>query len=491
VALLASLGALIASALLAGCARVALNPDPTPSQALRDTQATHIGRVAQSKLAGAAPDESAVHGLSSGLSALAARLALIDHAQRCVDLQYYIWRDDTSGNGLAGALWRAADRGVRVRLLLDDWGSRPSDRILAQLSSHPNIEIRLFNPLEVRWWPTLGMVLDFNHANRRMHNKLLVADNQAAIVGGRNVGDEYFERRDDLEFGDFDVLLMGPVVRELSSGFDRYWNSPAAQSIVPTSGAPLSPLPEPAPDLWAEARESEFVKNIERKQLDVQLARVRAVQDPPTKVESTPEAAHSLGHDIVALTGEVQSDLLIVSPYFIPGPGGVAQIKALRDRGVRVRVITNSLAATDVPAVHAGYAHYRADLLRMGVELYEMRADVKRKKSRGIGSSRVSLHAKILIIDHRHVFVGSMNIDPRSIRINTENGVVINSPALAEQASQRLEKTMAHDSYKLRLIDNELSWTSDSQTYDTEPGASAWLRIKTELMSWFMIEKLL
>ncbi|TNF58467.1 MAG: phospholipase D family protein [Burkholderiales bacterium] len=492
---------------LSGCA--ATVPAPLQaSEALSDTGATRLGRTAAATLhslgPGSSPDLSAVHLLPQGLEALEARRALIERAERSLDIQYYIWRPDTSGAGLATALWHAAERGVRVRLLLDDWGARPAEDELGLLAAHPNIEVRLFNPLGLRWSLPLALLLDFDRGNRRMHNKLLVADNQVLIAGGRNVGDEYFDRRSELQFGDLDILAMGPVVRQASDGFDRFWNHPEVRLVRPETHRDQAHAADPVAELWAATRATGWADAFDQQRLAFFAVRATALQDEPVKVQPAPgghsgDAGH-LGRQIAAVMGGVQSELLLVSPYFVPGDGGVAQLRALRDAGVRVRVVTNSLAATDVPAVHAGYGKYRRPLLEAGIELFEIRADVAPSRQAGfirtIGSSRLSLHAKLIVVDRRTAFIGSMNIDPRSLRLNTENGVVLDSRPLAESLSSGIDRQLSESAYRVELWEDGLRWTSLAPGgvevhHHTEPQAGWWLRLQTRLMRCLPIEGLL
>ncbi|MCA3250835.1 MAG: phospholipase D family protein [Pseudomonadota bacterium] len=494
--------ALLAATLaLAACAQAPPAPLLPPSYAVQGTGGTALGRLAAQQLGTAAAGISAVHPLPLGLESLAARLALAERAERTLDLQYYIWRPDASGEVLAAALWRAAERGVRVRLLLDDWGARPSEDDLGLLAAHPNIEVRLFNPLGLRGAPLLAMLFDFERANRRMHNKAMMADNEAAIVGGRNIGDEYFERRPELEFGDFELLAFGPVVRGLSAGFDAYWNSAGLHRVAPSARSTPSTSP-PAQARARDAAATGVAGGLDRGTLRFYLGPAQALQDPPGKIDpqaQTPDSA-VLGQLIAQAVGGVERELLLVSPYFVPGAGGVEQFRALRERGVRVRIITNSLSATDVMAVHAGYARYRRALIEAGVELFEIRADGPRQRRGGrigasSGSSRLSLHAKVIVADRRSAFVGSMNVDPRSVRLNTENGVVVHSAELASDIAAGVDGALAESAWRVVLHEGALRWVArDGErevVADEEPQTGWWLRLRVRLLSWLPIEGLL
>lgn len=496
--LAASLG-LLAS--IAGCQTVSPREPAVPSFALPVDSTGAIGQLSMPYLV--APDhrQSGLHLLADAQEALDARLFLIEQAQHSIDLQYYILRHDTTGQALLAALRRAAMRGVRVRLLLDGWGARPEPSVLQDMAAQTHIDVRLFNPLDNPRWPLLSLLFDFEQGQRRMHNKMLVVDGLAAIVGGRNLGDEYFERRREFAFADIDVLVFGPVLPDLSTAFDHYWNDENAAAVTPANAEPATQVGLQAQSDHLAAPmppRTDFAERLKAGVLRHFAAEVTAVYDLPGKVDpSRLEHQTSLGRDIARVMGEARSDLLIVSPYFVPGRGGVDQLRELAARGVRVTVVTNSLAATDVPAVHAGYARYREALLRAGVALYELRADATgRDQRRGkTGSSRVSLHAKVIVVDQSKSFIGSMNIDPRSLRLNTENGVVIDSAALARELVQGVERDLARDAWQVQLVQEALRWSGQQDgapvIHVREPQASLWLRVTTRMMSWLPLEGLL
>ena len=486
---------------LGGCASGSRVPDPQLSHAREAGITSPLSQVSERLLEGRHSNDSALHLLSTGSDALAARLVLVDKATHGIDLQYYIFRADKSGAALLAALWRAADRGVRVRLLLDDWGARPDDATLQRVAAHHNIEVRLFNPLLHPQSAVLSLLLDFARTHQRMHNKLFVADGRAAIVGGRNIGDEYFSRRQEFEFSDVDVLVFGPVVRQLAEGFDRYWNDALTTAILAPASPPVdaSSPAELADEPVRSAHHQRWAERLAAGELRRFAAPATAVQDLPGKLDpARPAEATELGREIARVMGPASRELLIVSPYFVPGAGGVAQLRELTGRGVRVTVVTNTLAATDVPAVHAGYARYRHALLEAGVELYEIRADAAQRDSgRGgrPGSSRLSLHAKLLVVDRSTSFIGSMNIDPRSLRLNTENGIVVASPELANTLAEGVRQALEHDAWRLYRSGHRLHWVGTQEgatvTLKQEPGAGWWLRLQALLLSWLPIEGLL
>ena len=519
---------LLIALLQAGCASLPTDVERPPSTALTDTAETRLGQASRHVLAGRS-DVSAVLLFGEGTDAFLARLGLAELAEKSLDVQYYIWHGDTTGRVLADGLLNAADRGVRVRLLLDDIGTAADDAKLLALDSHPSIEVRLFNPVANRSFRMLGMVADFGRTNRRMHNKSFTADNQATIVGGRNIGDEYFEARPDAGFSDLDLLAFGPAVRAVSSQFDRYWNSPSVYPITALSNA--RPSEEAMRQQRAALREfvasqrgqdyagalkaSGLAKGVTEGSLDFSYGEVRVLADDPAKVEqANPDQEVLLLPRLRPEFESLDSELVMVSPYFVPGDKGVAYLAALVKRGVRVRILTNSLAATDVPAVHAGYQKYRRALLEAGAELYEMKptavrvndgagsASAGRKSGQGLsGSSHASLHAKALVFDRHTLFVGSMNLDPRSVLTNTEIGVLLEHPDLMATRVEKLDAQLPGNWYRLELVSSaadanpEIHWLekTDGETirHALEPGTTSWQRFKIRVLSLLPIEHLL
>ncbi|HSD98036.1 MAG TPA: phospholipase D family protein [Sulfuricaulis sp.] len=503
-------GVIVAMLLLvSGCASLPADIKRSESYAVRGTEATRLGRIAQPLLK-AHPGESGFRPLQKGVDALLARMVLAEAAERSLDVQYYIWHDDLTGRFFANALLRAADRGVRVRVILDDVGARADDEILLSLDAHPNIEIRLFNPVASRRFRSLGMLTDFSRVNRRMHNKSFIADNQRAILGGRNIGDEYFEAESEVAFGDLDVLTVGRAVSDVSDAFDRYWNAPASFPVSALLGrngetANLDTLRAQLAAFVEAQRDSPYVTSA-RSQLAEKMAagtegffwgKAYLLYDDPAKISRAPEDTE--GHlmpQFASLGSPVQSELLIVSPYFVPGKTGVAWLGGLVERGVRVTVLTNSLAATDVGAVHAGYQHYRKALLEAGVRLYELMPNAieyesaKRGKG-GISGSRASLHAKTFVFDRHAVFIGSLNLDPRSIQLNTEIGLVCESAPLAEDLAGTLERNLDKIAWRLELIVDDsgykrIAWVQTGaegvRRRLEEPEVSAWRKFSV----WFL-----
>jgi phosphatidylserine/phosphatidylglycerophosphate/cardiolipin synthase-like enzyme len=461
---------LLAAAILviSGCAGLPRHVQKTPSAAYQKPETTALGRIVAGGEVG--KNLSGIRLLSSGDEALASLIALADHAERTLDIQYYIIHEDESTRTLLHHVRLAADRGVRVRLLVDDLNTAGEDRRFLHLSSHANVEVRVFNPFTAgrfaTWTRFVASATDIHRINHRMHNKLFVADNALAITGGRNIGDAYFTLDPRSNFVDLDVVAAGPVVPELSASFDAFWNSKYAipigsvASAVDVEGA-SAPVVEPAFSINANWLEHELDVH------DVQLIWVPAtvLADQPAKIasEGSPEEEVTIANDIAALMQAAKQELIIMSPYFVPGKQGMALIRELVASGVRVRILTNSLASTDSPLVDIGYGRYRVALLKLGVDLREMRPKLGQKHARfhPFRSSNASLHAKALVIDQKIVFIGSLNMDERSARINSELGLVISSTEIARQVTSLLDDLSTDGSYKLQLdAAGRVEWVS-------------------------------
>jgi putative cardiolipin synthase len=506
---LRNLGAACLLVLLASCASLPPQTGRTQTYALQDTETTPLAeRFASGQQAH--PDESAFHLLPDSVDALLARVILTEKAEKTLDLEYYIWHSDLTGRALAAAVLKAADRGVRVRVLLDDLGSSADDEALLALTAHPNVSVRLFNPVANRRFKKISAALDFSRVNRRMHNKALIADNEAAILGGRNIGDEYFGASSAVAFGDLDVLMHGPIVHDVSNSFDTFWNSDAAYPIERLMGrsedpAKLAAYRAEREQYIASEEDSPYVVHarerlaqlVEAGGADFVWGKATLLYDDPSKITRAPDEPQ--GHLLTGLRAQnihPSQEMLIISPYFVPGAEGVAWLGGLAQRGVHVTVLTNSLAATDVSAVHAGYRRYRKDLLAAGVELYEFKPVASgkdaTKKKQFAGSSKASLHAKTFVFDRQRVFIGSMNLDQRSAYLNTEIGVLCESEAIAtevvgyveprlNQIAWRLElRTDANGSRKIVWIDTAADGTLTE--LDTEPDTSFLRRTGV----WFM-----
>jgi cardiolipin synthase C len=503
---------------LAGCATLPTDVAREPSYAWDRSQETKLGSALAVDIEHH-PGMSGFYVLGSGMDALVARLALAGAAERTLDLQYYIFRDDLTGKLILDNVLGAADRGVRVRILVDDTTAKGRDTGIAALASHPRIQVRLFNPSAGRsasaW--LFSAAADFERINHRMHNKMFVADNQAGIVGGRNIGNEYFSAREGVNFADMDLLAVGSVVQDLSRSFDEYWNSEWAYPIEALHTAKPDPaaLDKGREMLTAHrsaARESEYAKRLREsdllkkllaRELPLVWAPAHIVYDKPCKAgsDTDTDTTARLGPQLVSVVEELRSELIISSPYFIPGENGITLFRQLREQGVRVRILTNSFAANDVAVVHSGYARYRKDLLKLGVELHEIKralAEASEDQRRTFGSSSASLHAKFFIFDRRQLFVGSLNLDPRSLYLNTELGIVVDSPDLAEKLARQFEELLRPEySYRLTLetMDGGPIWISEENgkeaRFTSDPEVGFWRRFSTWFLSVFAPESML
>ena len=505
----------IGASSMSGCSSLPSLEGRAATTAFADTVATPLGQALAAQSAFHA-GKTGIYPLSDPHDAFAARLQLVAAAEKSLDLQYFVWDDDQAGYLLLEALWQAAKRGVRVRLLLDDFYAGDLYRALASLDAQPNIEVRLYNPLVPRFARKLNVLTDFPRVNRRMHNKSFTVDNQVSIVGGRNIGNAYFGAGSGIAFADLDVIAVGASVGQVSRQFDLYWNSPSAY--------PAASLGEPGRPGSAAALQAKFAaahadpessaflqgvgeKSVVRDLLDGRLAfewvDARLFYDDPAKtLNSDAESDILLFPQLVRAMGPAESSLDLVSPYFVPAENGTAALAALAKRGVKVRVLTNSLAASDVKFVHAGYAKRRLDLVRAGVTLYELKptavAESHEHDLPWFGSGSLSaLHAKTVAVDRRRGFVGSFNFDPRSESLNTEMGLVIDSPALARRVAETFDQFVPRVAYEVRLAPDgrSLVWIertgSGEIRYDTEPETHGFLRLGIELLELLPIDWLL
>jgi putative cardiolipin synthase len=494
---------LIAAVLLGGCAGLPRHVHKTPSTAFEHPETTSLGRTVVA--AEPARNLSGIRLLSSGEAAFASLIALADHAERTLDIQYYIIHEDESTRTLLHHVRLAADRGVRVRVLVDDLNTAGEDRRFMHLSSHANVEVRVFNPFTAgRFWTWTRFVAsatDIRRINHRMHNKLFVADDALAITGGRNIGDQYFTLDPRSNFVDLDVVAAGAIVPQLSASFDQYWNSKYAIPIASVASS-VDADSNSAPPVEAQTSESDrwLEREIDAKKLDLIWAPATVLADKPAKIasETSPEEELTIANDITTLMSTAKQELNIISPYFIPGKQGVALIAKLVGNGVKVRILTNSLASTDSPLVDIGYARYRVPLLKLGVDLREMRPKLGQKHARfhPFRSSNASLHAKALVIDQKIVFIGSLNMDERSAKINSELGLVISSAEIAREVTGLLDDISTDGSYKLQLDQHgRVEWVSgDGATqkiWHTDPATSRTERVWLKILTPFAPDELL
>ena len=503
--------ALMIPAFLLGCASLPPLGERSESRYVDVASAPRLEAILKPAEGGGVPphaEQSGVYLLDDAHEAFVARAALIESADHTLDIQYYIWHNDISGRLRCNLLHRAAERGVRVRLLLDDNNTNGLDNVLLALDSHPNIEIRLFNPFVSRKWRALGYLTDFPRLNRRMHNKSLTADNRATILGGRNIGDEYFKVGDDTVFADLDILATGRVVTEVSQDFDRYWASNSAYNA--TSVIKKGSVEQGFDELGYSDAKTQILERYQKEMEDSHLyqamrdntiafhnVQTRLISDDPAKGLNRDRHKRPILERMVEALQKPEKKMYLVSPYFVPTKSGTQALSEMVNDGVDVTVLTNSLQATDVAAVHSGYVKYRKPLLKAGVKLYELQPShaVPKSKDRGLtGSSATSLHAKTFIVDEKRVFIGSFNLDPRSARLNTEMGVVIESPEIAGQMQRTLENTTPDYAYQVTLNrHNKLRWHNpeDGKTYAKEPEAGFWKRVTARILSFLPIEPLL
>lgn len=488
------------------------------SAALTDTAGTPLGQGVAKLATGQADGLSGVHMLSDNRQAFATRVLLARAATRSLDVQYYIWKRDLAGILLLDELRKAADRGVRVRLLLDDNGIDGMDASLADIDQHPNIEVRLFNPFTFRDPRLLGYLTDPVRLNHRMHNKSFTADNQTTVVGGRNIGDEYFGSGEGSLFVDLDLIAIGPAVKDVSNDFDRYWKSQSAY--------PLSRMVAAAEDSGrvataaAAARETQagaaytravaelpFVSQLIRGELPFYWAPVHMVSDDPAKALGTLEPQKGIVYGMRGILGQPKKWIDIVSAYFVPTEAGVDELRSFRSQGVGAQVLTNSFRASDVWIVHAGYAHWRKAMLRSGVQLFELRGDEAPTPKSLLGSgesgsgtvpraSGSTLHAKTVAVDRERIFVGSFNFDPRSANLNTELGFIVDSPNMARIIDDAFHTQIPAAAYELALApDGDIVWKERRDgkiiVHETEPGTRWWQRAGIAFLGLLPIDWLL
>ncbi len=476
-------------------------PERRESWKCQATDDTLLGKAAVRWL-GRHDTGSGVLRLDSGGDALGMRLGLIDRAERSIDIQSYLIKDDVSGNLVGLRLAAAADRGVRVRLLMDDALTQEVDAGLLSLDDHDNIEVRVFNPFPRRRSRLISFIANFNILNRRMHNKSFTVDNQVTIVGGRNIADEYFQSGGESEFIDEDLLAIGPVVDDVSDGFDEYWNSPEAIPMnVFDALVPHNPLHESAEEgrkYLKRHSDTPFLQSIDGDlaaqfvdgQLPLLPAEAAVVLDYPDNIRRLLPRSRSITSTFLRqISLSASNELIVISPYFVPQQRGIDLFSQLVQKGVRVVIISNSLASTNHVSVHAVYARYRKPLLKQGVELYELRPHA----GRGVTTTKLTLHSKVATVDRNKVFVGSFNLDPRSLYLNTEMGIGVDCSELAASMAESILETLPDFAYKLQLSEKgRVEWllqaVSGDEVITTEPRTTWWRRFKTRLLSFLPIE---
>lgn len=466
------------------------------------------------------PDWSGVRLLDTGREALRLRLAQLETAEHAIDLQYYIWNSDYSGRLLAERILQAADRGVRVRLLLDDFNVGERDGPLIAMDMHPNIEVRIYNPNASRRGVAkiLSLIGNFGRLNQRMHNKSFVVDGAVAIIGGRNIGDEYFDLHATHNFRDRDLVVAGPVVVQISAGFDDYWNS--QRSFAITQIAPSGSRPTDAHQMRAALRSRieqhprpEFalpegrqsgLQILEQLRADLIWAEAALAIDRVQGLDETDsDSPKQVARRLSELAQNAEQEVLIESAYFILGDAGVALFRELSQRGVKVKALTNSLASNDLTTNHAGYARRRSQMLESGIELFELRPDAL-SCAQLIGSTDkcgashdIGLHSKSMVFDRAVVFVGSFNLNLRSVYLNSEIGLIVYSEELATRIAGDIEENMRPENCWQVMLDRQgiTYWIGEKNgeqiRYSSEPETGFWRRVKSGLLSLLPIEKYL
>lgn len=469
-------------------------------------------------------DTSGFRFISAGTDGFLMRMQMINAAESTLDLQYFIFRGDETGKQLTAAVLHAADRGVRVRILIDDGETEAGDEQIAILEAHAAIEIRMFNPFAYRGHSVFLRTLEFSfnsaRLDYRMHNKLLVVDNSIALVGGRNIGDQYFQIDPASQFADDDVFSAGPIAQHLSASFDEFWNSALAIPIMALAGknATHEQLDNHREvlndqDQKLKADDVDYVKRVATGEpfnsvmsgkLALVWAPAQMISDSPDKkkVEKGDMVGRLMKRTILSTALGVQTELLVITPYLIPGNEGMKVLQDLHQRNVKVRLLTSSLEASTVLPAQSGYMRYRIPMLKAGVELYEIRSLLGNNKGSGETTAlarfgNYSLHAKLFVFDREKIFVGSMNFDQRSMHLNTELGLIIDSPVLAQQIAERFEAMVQPaNAYRLSLRkdedETELVWLTEENgvtvAYDTEPSRSEWQKMKVHILSWLPMD---
>ena len=493
------------------------NSQRKPSQVITDGESTTLGQAFKAQLLNY-PGLSGVYMLRSGLDAFVARAGLARLAERSIDVQYYMFHQDTVGRLLLNELLDAADRGVRVRLLVDDMYGEEADDVWLSLDSHPSFEVRLFNPFVRNISKNLQFVTTVKRVNHRMHSKTFTVDNSATIVGGRNIGDEYFDADKDLAFSDRDVLSIGPTVPDVSNQFDEYWNSkhsfPVTTLKPSVEAQTFEQLRKHFGEFYAEKSTSAYIKALENSPLanalrdntaEFSFAKAILIHDAADKLEKNKGWKEQLLlTQLTPYIKEAKEEFILVSPYFVPGKVGVDALCELSKQGVKVHVLTNSLASNDVAAVHTGYTRHRKELLRCGVQLYELNEQLKKAESKIFtwlpGLSKSSLHAKMMAFDHKAMFVTSFNFDQRSINTNTEIGILFYQPELARQSMENFDQNIEKVAFRVELVTDaagkeSLLWSGQEEgktvTYDAEPYAGFGKKLAVKIMRFLPVDFML
>ena len=505
------LSIMLAALFLAGCTAIPKNYPKPQSAAFKEHKSTSIGKMFDREAA-KHPGKSGFDIIRYGRRAFTARIAMTEMAEKSLDLQYYVWEPDATGRLLGYYVLKAADRGVKVRILLDDIGLEVRDTMIASFDAHPNIEIRIFNPFSVRDFHALNFMADFNRVNHRMHNKTFLMDNSLVIVGGRNIGNHYFGVDDEMNFRDLDVIGAGPIVREVSTVYDYFWNGEWSVPVKVLANKTYTQ--EELKNARALMKQKiakdhyPYPLTSDVKKLRSQMRAVRNklvwapgkfVWDDPKQMKLSEDQQHgTMIEKLHTKVKTVKKSMSIESPYFIPRKYGTSVLKEMHNRGVKIRILTNSQSSNDVAAAFAGYATYRKELVSAGIQMYELRPDAGGNliinKETKLAKVHSGLHAKALVFDEKTVFVGSFNLDPRSSAINTEGGLYIESPIIAKKVLDYMnEGAKPENAYRVILDKNgDIVWVAETdgkqEVYHRDPHTSGWDRFKADFIQAMPVE---
>ena len=518
ITILIILAAVLILTVLGFLTRLPDNSQRKQSRVITDGETTSLGMAFKLSLQ-KYPGLTGVHLLGKGLDAFVGRAVLARQAERSIDVQYYMFHQDTVGRLLINELLDAADKGVRVRLLVDDMYGEEADDVWSALDSHPSFEVRLFNPFVRGHSKNLQFITRLKTVNHRMHSKTFTVDNQVTIVGGRNIGDEYFDADPNLAFADMDMMAIGPVVPEVSDEFDEYWNSEHAYPITTllaeaADNTALDKLrqdmdafyKEKSTSVYIDALEnSDFAKALMNKTAQFSPAKAIVIHDSSEKMTKGKDWQKDLLiSQLAPFIQQANEEFILVSPYFVPGQRGADALCKLSEQGVRVRILTNSLVSNDVAAVHTGYMRHRKQLLRCGVKLFELNEQIKKVQGKKFtwlpGLSKSSLHAKTMAFDHKAMFVGSFNFDQRSLHINNEIGILFYEPGISSKVMKHFDQHIEKVAFRVELVTNKngsesLRWVGIEDgkqvIFDAEPYASFWQKLGVNLMRVLPIDSML
>ena len=502
------IGLILVLTFVTGCASIDFDAPKSESYALTDTGDTTIARGIAGLVAQHPPEQSGFYPVYDGIDSLAIRLLMAERAERSIDAQYFLIHNDLVGRVFVNALLRAANRGVRVRFLVDDMNSKGYDTGFAALDSHENIELRIFNPFAHR--KARGMdAFSMGRLTRRMHNKSFTVDNQMTLIGGRNIANEYFDANPGEKFGDLDALAVGSIVPKVSAMFDSYWNHPASLPITALTEVPenaaealaslqdrvAKSLEEVEASKYADAVRSSILNYVQTDASALTWADYDLVFDSASKVSADSDDAGSILVQMRESIGDVQQELFVISPYFVLRKDNIAGFRELRERNIDITVVTNSLASNNHTVSHSGYMPVRKPLLEMGVKLYEVRAseNIPGDESKGVQDAKTTLHAKSFAVDRKRVFIGSFNWNQRSINLDTELGVIIHSPEMASQMVERVIAGLPTRTFEVYLNEKgKLRWKERENGQEViltkEPQTGFWHRFNAGFLRMMPIK---